>query len=299
MSLSQQQIDVFNTEGMLCIDDFLQPEEVTTLRKEALHLLQELDLKSHPKTLFETGDGDHVGDKYFLDSSDQISYFFDTDAFREDGSLRFLADAAVNKIGHGLHMKNATFHQITFDDRVKNVARSLSYKDPRVLQSMLIFKNPVDSSLDAARDNEVPSHSDGTFLFTQPQSAIGFWFALEDCTPENGCLSYNPGTHKTSPITKRFVRLEGGTKGCGFETVDTEASTFVDNPQDYKNVECRAGSLILIHNAVLHKSGKNKLKKSRWAYAFHAIEGTEGYDSKNWLQVPSTGGTNFLKLFEE
>lgn len=297
--LDEAQLESFDKEGMLCIADFLTKSEVEDLRSEAVRILLDLDLETHPKTRFETGDGDHVGDKYFLDSLDKVSYFFDTDAFNEDGSLRFLPERAINKIGHGLHMKSDIFHKVTFSERVKAIARDLSYKDPRVLQSMLIFKNPVNNALDAARDNEVPSHSDGTFLFTKPQSAVGFWIALEDCTTENGCLSYNPGTHKTVPISKRFVRLQGGSKGCGFEDVLTDSVPGEDDPSKYKFVECPAGSLVLIHNAVLHKSEKNRLDKSRWAYAFHAIDGTAGYDEKNWLQVPSTGGTEFLKLYEE
>lgn len=51
--------------------------------------------------------------------------------------------------------------------------------------------------------------------YTDPPSALGFWFALEKCTPENGALSFLPGSHLTSPITKRFVRLPQG--GTGFE----------------------------------------------------------------------------------
>lgn len=42
----------------------------------------------------------------------------------------------------------------------------------------------------------VPSHQDSSFLYTEPLSAVGFWFALEDCTAENGCLSFIPGSHK-------------------------------------------------------------------------------------------------------
>lgn len=39
-------------------------------------------------------------------------------------------------------------------------------------------------------------HQDSTFLYTEPLSATGFWFALEDCTNENGCLWFVPGSHK-------------------------------------------------------------------------------------------------------
>jgi phytanoyl-CoA hydroxylase len=42
----------------------------------------------------------------------------------------------------------------------------------------------------------VPVHDDSTFLYTEPVSALGFWFALEPCTSTNGCLSFAPGSHK-------------------------------------------------------------------------------------------------------
>lgn len=81
----------------------------------------------------------------------------------------------------------------------------------------------------------VPEHNDSTFLvsimqfysyylftifvrqYTSPPSALGFWFALEPCTASNGALSFLPGTHFTTDIDKRFVRLPEG--GTGFEPV--------------------------------------------------------------------------------
>ena len=38
-------------------------------------------------------------------------------------------------------------------------------------------------------------HQDGTFLYTEPQSVTGLWWALEDATLENGCLWAVPGSH--------------------------------------------------------------------------------------------------------
>ena len=51
--------------------------------------------------------------------------------------------------------------------------------------------------------------------YTSPSTALGFWIALEQCTRENGALSFLPGSHLTAPIAKRFVRLPSG--GTGFE----------------------------------------------------------------------------------
>jgi ectoine hydroxylase-related dioxygenase (phytanoyl-CoA dioxygenase family) len=66
-------------------------------------------------------------------------------------------------------------------------------------------------------------------------------------------------------------------------------------------VECKAGSLVLIHNSVVHKSEKNRSAKSRFVFAFHVIDGVAKYDELNWLQVPpgEEGGTEFSKLYSE
>lgn len=62
--------------------------------------------------------------------------------------------------------------------------------------------------------------------------------------------------------------------------------------EDYVPGEVKAGSLVLIHGNILHKSEKNLSPKGRIIYTFHVIEG-EGttYDERNWLQPPAEGFT--------
>ena len=106
---------------------------------------------------------------------------------------------------------------------------------------------------------------------------------------KNGCLSFVPGSHKTHPIAKRFVRLEGG--GTGF----IEIGELADEPDEsaFKVEECTAGisvsdfgeclgSLVVIHGNVLHKSEANLSEDSRYIYTFHIIEGNAKYDDQNW-----------------
>lgn len=300
--LSPDQLESFHKEGALCIPGFLTPVQIAKLMEKSRQLLQLVDITTHPMTQFRTGADGHVGEQYFLDSSNKVSYFFDVDAFDDDGKLTYPKEVAINKIGHNVHELEPLFHDITFTDEIRNITKTLEFEDPRVLQSMIIFKHPTIDETKLERLNEVPPHTDGTFLFTKPQSAIGFWFALEDCTKDNGCLSFNPGSHRYDTITERFVKIDGGDKGCGFIPVE---SSNLNNPipqnksQDYKLIECKAGSLILIHNSVLHKSENNKSNKSRFAYTFHVIDGVAEYDNLNWLQVPpgKQGGTEFSKLY--
>lgn len=181
-----------------------------------------------------------------------------------------------------------------------------------MLQSMLICKQPEIGG-------RVPPHQDSCFLYTDPPSAVGFWYALEDADEGNGCLSFAEGSHRRAPIRSRFVRLgaepgHGNSSATGGETDDTTPGTgftsnegaqyprgLVEDPEvkkeGYTMGPVKVGSLVLIHGNVLHKSEKNTSGRSRFIYTFHLIEGEDAgctYDEQNWLQPTSEG---FARLY--
>ena len=65
--------------------------------------------------------------------------------------------------------------------RLADVAADLGLPDAVALQSMYIFKQPFIGG-------EVGCHQDATFLYTDPMTVTGFWFAIEDATLDNGCI---------------------------------------------------------------------------------------------------------------
>lgn len=127
--------------------------------------------------------------KHFLDSSDKIKAFLEHTA-KDILATEEPSKKMFNKIGHGLHALNPVFKQVTFDSKVKNLFHSIGYKKPVVCQSMLIFKNPGIGS-------DVKPHQDSIYMLVEPQKILGVWIALEDCTLENGCLQFIPGSHKS------------------------------------------------------------------------------------------------------
>lgn len=131
---------------------------------------------------------------------------------------------------------------------------------------------------------KVPSHQDSCFLYTNPPSAMGLWFALEDCTKQNGCLSFVPGSHKRFGITKRMVR--GGT-GTEFIPIDGVPANPPESDDEFVMGECPAGTLVLIHGNILHKSENNTSDKSRFIYTFHMIEGDNEYGEFHFCFCPS------------
>ncbi len=92
--------------------------------------------------------------------------------------------------------------------------------------------------------------------------------------------------------------------GAGVEFVDVEGARFphdfqveetAQEDEVYTMEEVKAGTLVLIHGNLLHKSEKNLSGKSRFIYTFHVIEGEKEYDERNWLQPPKAG---FSKMYQ-
>ena len=297
-TLTTEQLASYKTNGYLLIPNALSSSTVSALLSETNQMLTSFSLTDHPMTKFSTGEKDsHVGDDYFLTSGDKVRFFFEEDAFSSTGELTKPKHRAINKIGHYLHELSPQFRKATFTPLHREIARAIGFNDPRVLQSMIICKQPEIGG-------RVPPHQDSTFLYTDPPSAVGFWIALEDATMDNGCLSFAKGSHRKAPVQSRFIRKEGG-GGTGFEDVagakfpeSLEAEEREDDEEEeegYELGEVKAGTLVLIHGNLLHKSERNLSGKSRFIYTFHVIEGEHEYDSKNWLQPPNKG---FTKLYQ-
>ncbi|KAI9641998.1 hypothetical protein NHQ30_009868 [Ciborinia camelliae] len=296
--LSKEQLDTFNQDGYLIIPGALSPEIVSSLLSETHSMLNNFSLEDHPMTKFSTGEGDnaeHVGDSYFLESGDKIRFFFEEDALSPTGELLRPKHLSINKIGHSLHTLSPPFASLLSSQSTHSpslIAKSLGFQQPQCLQSMVICKNPEIGGA-------VNPHQDSTFLYTDPPSALGFWYALEDATAENGCLSFLPGSHRWEGVNKRLVRKMDGS---GTEFVENEGGKFprgletrekdVEGKDSYVMGEVKAGDLVLIHGNLLHKSEKNTSAKGRIIYTFHVIEGKDAvYDERNWLQPPEGGFT--------
>lgn len=91
--------------------------------------------------------------------------FFEPDAFNPDGSLKSKKEFCINKMGHAMHELDPVFRAFSYAPPIRQLAQSLGYTRPALVQSMYIFKQPrIGAPVDA--------HQDSTFLFTQPQSVV-------------------------------------------------------------------------------------------------------------------------------
>lgn len=269
----QSSFSEFVNQGFVVIKDFLDLEDVEALKQECSKLVKEMNPHEH-HSVFQTGKN-QVGDDYFLNSGNKIAFFFEKDAMNEKGELVVDKMMSLNKIGHALHWWNPVFRKVSFSPRIKDLLRCFGYKDPVLVQSMFIFKHPQIGG-------EVVPHQDSTYLRTEPLSALGLWFPLEDATEENGCLYFVPGSHK-GPVHQQFIR--NPTK----QPLLVLRGTFPTPSDDcFAPVPAKKGDCVVIHGSVIHKSEKNLSSKPRPVYTFHVVEKKDTqYSSENWLQPSS------------
>ncbi|KAG5669567.1 hypothetical protein PVAND_017454 [Polypedilum vanderplanki] len=260
--------DRFDRDGYLIVDDFFSSSEVSELLKAGRTLPKQAPKED--RSAFQNQNRD----KYFIESGDKIRFFFEADALGPNNELLVPEEYSLNKVGHSLHVDHPVFRKYTFDNRVRELCWQLGFQRPAVAQSMYMFKNPNVGG-------EVTSHQDATYLYTEPSSVVGFWIALEDATLENGCLKFIRGSHKNG-IHRRFVR---NSDPSSKEILIYDKPECVYQMSNFTAMPVKAGTLVVIHGSVVHRSEPNRSKNSRHAYTFHVIE-TKGtrWSADNWLQ---------------
>jgi phytanoyl-CoA hydroxylase len=265
--------EAFIRDGVIIIEGFATHDACDRLRERAAALVAEhapAALANSP-TVFSTTDQRHARDRYFEESADGIGVFFEERAFDAEGKLCVPLERAVNKLGHAMHDLDPVFRDFSSGERLNNVAQAIGLADAKLVQSMMIFKQP-------GIGGEVTVHQDATFLHTEPESVAGFWFALEDARRDNGCLGGLPGEH-TRGLREIFQRDENGAL-----KITTLQPDLKWNMAKLEWLEVAKGGLIVFDGMFPHLSEANRSPHSRHAYTLHAVSARATYPASNWLQ---------------
>lgn len=128
---------------------------------------------------------------------------------------------------------------------------------PELFQDMALLKPPRYGS-------EKPWHQDCAY-FNLPQgtTVVGVWIALDEATPENGCLHVIPGSHIEGPMI-HFKRRD-------WQICDTDVPVARDTM-----VPLKPGGCLFWHGLTHHGSPVNQSDQGRRALQFHYIPSSAG-----------------------
>lgn len=269
--LTEDMLAAFDQTGVIILRGFASAAACRELRERALAIV-ERDAPEAPASFFSTKSNVQLSDDYFENSAANISFFFEEEAGdasvdKADGKASLL-----NKMGHAMHDLDPVFDKFSRAPELANAAGSLGFTEPLIVQSMYIFKPP-------GIGGEVVCHQDSTYLFTEPESCIGFWFAIDEAAEGNGCMKFIPGGHK-GPLRELNRRGQDGKLATQIidETLFDETAALP--------APAAPGDLVIFHGRAPHMSAANRSDKPRHAYTLHIVDGAAKWPPENWLQRP-------------
>jgi len=168
--LNNEQIQFYQNNGFIVIEDFLSPEELEHWRKAVTTAVEERAGIKIPGKDIKTGEADGINEDadYFAKVFDQLLNLWQT---------------------------NEQVKKLMLDQRIGKMAAQLAGVDGiRIWHDQALIKRQWA--------NPTAWHLDTPFWSYSDRNAISIWVALDNATLENGCLFFIPGSHKLTGFDK-------------------------------------------------------------------------------------------------
>lgn len=270
-TLSPEQIQFYREEGYLPITDFLDATELrrwrnaaeaaVTTRLDSLHqgtasgkLKLPLSARLRSSVEFVVGDSGveklrRVAQKMLGPGLMPIGFsgVLDTNQGDQDS---FYANVYTQIIGSS--RENEELGRCVRNSSLGETAARLAGMDGvRIYHDQALFKMPGN--------NFTSWHLDAPFWSFHTPQALTMWLALDDMTPENGCMQYLPRSHHSARMDRNL------SIGSDFDGL------FKIYP-DWRKlspvvVPCRAGTAVFHNGLIAHAAGPNLTNQPRRAYA--------------------------------
>ncbi|HWK59405.1 MAG TPA: phytanoyl-CoA dioxygenase family protein [Parapedobacter sp.] len=162
--LNKTQLDFYDENGFLIIEDFLSPEELEQWRQAVTSAVHQRNGLKIPGKSVHIGEDDGINEDatYFNNVFDQLLNLWQT---------------------------SEEVKQLMLDERIGKMAAELAGVDGiRIWHDQALIKRPWA--------NPTSWHLDTPFWSFSDRRALSIWVALDDVTLENGCLFFIPGSHK-------------------------------------------------------------------------------------------------------
>ena len=162
--LTQQQVDFYQENGYIVVDDFLTPDELETWRRQIADAVEQRDGRI-------TAGGMRSSERIV----DEESAYFDK--------------VFVHR--QNLWIDHVGMRELMWDPCLGKMVSELAGVDGmRIWHDQALIKQPWANPTGWHLDNPSWSYSS--------HDTVTIWVALDDATRDNGCLYFLPGAHKTA-----------------------------------------------------------------------------------------------------
>lgn len=196
----------------------------------------------------------------------------DQDLIKEAGDhVEWLAkkhpELRPEQLGHTLVPDDPFWVRLVSDGRLLDIAEQYIGPDLALFASHYISKPPRSGQ-------PVHWHQDGAYWPLGPMEVVTLWLAVDDSTPENGCMRVIPGTQNL-PL-QPMEEVEGGVLGGEVPVKFVDESKAVD-------IVLKAGGVSVHNPQIIHGSNANTSPRRRCGLTIRYIPTTTK------LLVPEAG----------
>jgi phytanoyl-CoA hydroxylase len=214
--LSQEQIDFYQENGYVVIADFLDAGELEHWRASVSEALQQRNGQKMPGKSVMVGEDDGINK-----DADYYSKVF---------------DQLLN-----LWQTNDKVKELMLDERLGKMAAELSGSEGiRIWHDQALIKRPWG--------NPTSWHLDTPFWSFADRRAISIWVALDDATPQNGCMYFIPGSQKQTTFENPGI-------GKNMDIIFDVYPQFKQGPSVATPI--KAGSCTFHNGLTIHGAGAN------------------------------------------
>ncbi|MEM7171599.1 MAG: phytanoyl-CoA dioxygenase family protein [Pseudomonadota bacterium] len=171
----------------------------------------------------------------------------------------------LNKAGAQGIKGSATWLALASRPEIIDMAAQLIGPDI-ILWGTTVFGKPAHSG------KATPWHQDGDYYPIRPLEVLTIWMALDDATPENGCMRFIPGSHRQRTLFSHHWK-EGTdlTINLTCDQAHFDETTAVD-------LALQAGQISFHDVYMIHESGPNRTDHRRAAFVVRLMPATSFYD---------------------
>ncbi len=225
-AIGEAEVRQFHEQGFLVVHDAFTPQETT----DALDGLVDLINGKNPE---------FRGIQFESKAAKQLNEL--TSEQKQDAVRKIMSfvkfDARLQALSENSRLSAA-------------LTRLMSGEAPVLFQDMGLIKPPKIG-------REKPWHQDCAYFNFKPgTTVVGCWIALDEATPENGCMHIIPGSHREGPVI-HFNRRD-------WQICDTNVQT-----KRQVMAPLKPGGCLLFHGLMHHGTPDNCSAQRRRALQYH------------------------------